>query len=190
MTTVTSGGTTWTLPVGGGTLATGGGSEAFPIGSLYFAAVATDPATLLGYGTWEAWGSGRVFVCYADGDSDFGTLGAEGGAKTVTLDTTMIPAHTHVQDAHTHTQDSHNHTQNAHAHTQASTTTSTGSTSNRLGTTDTSSTAVNTGNATATNQVATAVNQNATATNQNTGGGLSHSNLQPFKVGYAWERTA
>jgi hypothetical protein len=57
--------------------------EAFPIGSLFFAAVSTNPATLLGYGTWAAWGPGRVFVCYADGDPDFGTLGAEGGAKTV-----------------------------------------------------------------------------------------------------------
>ena len=77
-------------------LAEVGGGPAFPVGSLFFAAVATDPAELLGYGTWAKWGEGRVFVCQKDGDADFANLGAEGGAKTHTLTEAQIPAHTHV----------------------------------------------------------------------------------------------
>jgi hypothetical protein len=34
----------------------------YPIGSIYMATVATNPATLLGFGTWTAWGAGRVPV--------------------------------------------------------------------------------------------------------------------------------
>ena len=179
-------------------------SLAWPVGSVFIAVVATNPNTLLGFGTWSAFGTGRTLVGIDTGDPDFDVVEETGGAKTVTLATAEIPSHTHVQDAHTHTQDAHTHTQDAHthtqdahSHTQASTTTATGSTSNRLGTVDTSSTAVNTGNATATNQNATAVNQNATATNQNatatnqnTGGGGAHNNVQPYIIVYMWKRTA
>src|SRR3990167_4928131 len=160
-----------------------GGGEAWPVGVVFISVLSTNPATLLGFGTWAAFGAGRVLVGLNSGDTDFDVAEETGGAKTHTLTSAEMPAHTHVQDAHNHTQDAHNHTQDAHSHTQASTTTATGSGSNRLGTTDTSSTAVNTGNATATNQA-------ATATNQNTGSGSAHNNLPPFFVVYMWKRTA
>lgn len=70
---------------------------------------------------------GRVPVGRDSGDTSFDTMGETGGAKTHTLTTSEMPAHTHIQDqhthtqnAHTHTQQSHNHTQNAHTHTQNS----------------------------------------------------------------------
>src|SRR3990172_5507683 len=93
-------------------------SLVWPIGSIFTAVVSTNPGTLLGFGTWSAFGAGRVLVGLDSGDADFDTVEETGGAKTVTLDATMIPAHTHTQNAHTHTQDSHNHTQDAHTHTQ------------------------------------------------------------------------
>lgn len=34
----------------------------YPVGSLYFTTVATNPATALGFGQWEAFGEGRVLV--------------------------------------------------------------------------------------------------------------------------------
>jgi hypothetical protein len=34
----------------------------YPVGSLYMATVSTNPNTLLGFGTWAAWGQGRVPV--------------------------------------------------------------------------------------------------------------------------------
>lgn len=74
----------------------GGGGEAFPVGSIYIAAVATNPATLLGYGTWAAFGTGRVLVGIDAGQTEFDTLEETGGAKTHTLATGEIPAHTHV----------------------------------------------------------------------------------------------
>lgn len=36
--------------------------EAFPVGSLFFSTVSTNPATLLGYGTWVAYAEGKVIV--------------------------------------------------------------------------------------------------------------------------------
>jgi hypothetical protein len=65
--------------------ATGGGpgAEAFPVGAVFLSLVSTNPATLLGYGTWNAIGAGRVLVGLDAGDPDFDTDGETGGAKTI-----------------------------------------------------------------------------------------------------------
>jgi len=68
----------------------------YPVGSIYInAAVSTNPATLLGFGTWAAFGAGRVIVGLNASDSDFDTAQETGGAKTHTLSTAEIPSHTH-----------------------------------------------------------------------------------------------
>lgn len=155
--------------------------DAFPIGSVFIAVVSTNPATLLGYGTWAALGAGRVLVGVDPSDPDFDAAEKTSGAKTVALTEAQIPAHTHVQD-------SHNHTQNAHNHVITSQTATTGSaTSYEHGTLDTSSAETEATEVTA-NTVA--VNQAATAVNQNTGGGQSHNNVQPSLACYFWKRTA
>ena len=61
---------------------------------MYISSVSTSPATVLGFGTWTAI-EGYTLVGYKSGDSDFGTVNATGGAKTVTLTVDQIPAHTH-----------------------------------------------------------------------------------------------
>lgn len=61
----------------------GPAAEAFPVGSIFTATVATDPATLLGYGTWSAFGAGRVMIGRNAGDADFDTAEETGGAKSV-----------------------------------------------------------------------------------------------------------
>jgi hypothetical protein len=68
----------------------------YPVGSIYInAAVTTNPGTLLGFGTWVAFGTGRVIVGYNASDSDFDALQETGGVKTHTLTTSEIPSHTH-----------------------------------------------------------------------------------------------
>lgn len=91
---------------------------AYPVGSIYFSTNSTNPATSLGFGTWSAFGAGRVPVGLDAGQTEFDTDEETGGSKTHTLTSSEMPSHTHTQDAHTHTQNSHNHTQDSHNHTQ------------------------------------------------------------------------
>lgn len=70
----------------------------YPVGIVITLGVSTNPGTLFGVGTWTAI-AGRVIVGIDAGQTEFDTLDETGGAKTVTLDSTMIPAHTHTVDA-------------------------------------------------------------------------------------------
>ena len=78
----------------------------YPVGSIYMnMAVATNPGTLLGFGTWVAYATGQVLVGYeASGtfDSLDESLGAETAAHTLT--TAEIPAHTHTYGRSTTTE--------------------------------------------------------------------------------------
>jgi len=57
-------------------------------------AVATNPATLLGMGTWVAYAEGRVLVGKASSGT-FDTLDESLGAETHTLTIAEMPSHTH-----------------------------------------------------------------------------------------------
>ena len=71
-------------------------ADVYPVGSIYInAAVATNPATLLGFGTWAAFGAGRVMVGIDATQTEFDTAEETGGEKSVTLTTSQLPAHTH-----------------------------------------------------------------------------------------------
>ena len=73
--------------------------KVYPVGSVYInASVSTNPATLLGFGTWAAFGAGRVMVGLDSSDTDFDSAEETGGAKTHTLTVNQIPAHTHTLD--------------------------------------------------------------------------------------------
>ena len=70
----------------------------YPVGSLYFNATnSTNPATLLGFGTWVAFGAGRVPVGYDATQTEFNAAEKTGGSNTHTLTTAEIPAHAHTQ---------------------------------------------------------------------------------------------
>ena len=70
--------------------------KVYPVGSIYINATsATNPATLLGFGTWVAFGAGKVIVGLDSSDTDFDTAEETGGAKTHTLSISEIPSHTH-----------------------------------------------------------------------------------------------
>jgi len=63
----------------------------YPVGSIYInAGVSTNPGTLLGFGTWTAFGAGRVMVGLNGSDSLFDTLEETGGSKDA-----IVVSHTH-----------------------------------------------------------------------------------------------
>lgn len=56
-------------------------SAAYPVGSIYInASVSTNPGTLLGFGTWTAFGAGRVLVGLDSGNALFDTAEETGGS--------------------------------------------------------------------------------------------------------------
>ena len=62
----------------------------FPVGAIYTAIVSTNPGTLLGFGTWTAFGAGRVPVGFDAGNALFDTAEETGGnADAITV------SHTH-----------------------------------------------------------------------------------------------
>lgn len=67
-----------------------------PVGSLYFTTVATNPATVLGFGTWKLWGAGRVPVGVDTSDTNFNTVEKTGGEKTHTLTVNENAKHDHL----------------------------------------------------------------------------------------------
>lgn len=73
-------------------------AQAFPIGAIYTSITGTNPSTELGYGTWSAFGTGKVIVGVDTGDSNFNTVEKTGGESTHTLTITEIPSHTHTTD--------------------------------------------------------------------------------------------
>lgn len=63
--------------------------QTWPIGSIFVSAVSTNPAVMLGYGTWVTFGAGKVIVGLDGTDVDFTTAEQTGGTKT-----SVISAHT------------------------------------------------------------------------------------------------
>ena len=71
-------------------------SNAYPVGSIYMnCSNATNPGTLLGFGTWAAFGEGRVLIGIDSSDSDFDTAEETGGSKTHSLTEAQLPSHRH-----------------------------------------------------------------------------------------------
>jgi hypothetical protein len=62
----------------------------YPIGTVLTFGVSTNPATLLGFGTWTAI-AGKVIVGIDAGQTEFDTLNETGGAKTQSLSTANLP---------------------------------------------------------------------------------------------------
>ena len=136
----------------------------YPVGSIYInAGVTTNPATLLGFGTWTAFGAGLVMVGLDAGDALFDALEETGGSKDA-----IVVSHTHTA---TVTDPGHNHTYDKPLVTAAYTT------SNRVGngfeTVDTSTSFTG-----------------VTVSNSTEGSSGTNANLQPYITVAMWKRTA
>lgn len=147
-----------------------GGSEAFPVGSVFIAVVSTNPGTLLGYGTWSAFATGRMLIGINAGDADFDTVEETGGAKTHTLAEANLPAHTHAV------------TDPGHSHLTRRYPTATGASSGF--TIDTSMSGTLADNTLPTKSATTGI------TLGNTGSGTAVNHMPPFIAVYMWKRTA
>ena len=76
--------------------------KVYPVGSIYMSTVSTNPATLFGFGTWEAMPAGRVLL--AQGKSSWGTTynaGSTGGEATHRLTVGELPTHSHTGNINT-----------------------------------------------------------------------------------------
>jgi hypothetical protein len=101
---------TGTLPIANGgtgvTTLAALGNLFYPVGSIYTNATdATNPGTLLGFGTWTAFGAGRVPVGFDAGNALFDAAEETGGsADAITVShthtaTVTDPGHTHTSNA-------------------------------------------------------------------------------------------
>lgn len=142
--------------------------QVYPVGSIYINATnSTNPATLLGFGTWSAFGAGRVLVGFDSSDTDFDTAEETGGAKTHTLTIAEMPDHRHSMESSTDSGDTWSLISGAGFGKDGAIT------GNYLG-----------------------VSQSVTAFSsfqarvRGAGGGESHNNLQPYITVYMWKRTA
>jgi hypothetical protein len=137
----------------------------YPVGSIYTnASVSTNPATLLGFGTWTAFGAGRVMVGFDSGNALFDTAEETGGsADAITV------SHTHTA---TVTDPGHLHTQTEYNQPGIGNAGGGGARVNAV--------SANTG--TATTGISVAVST--------TGSSGTNANYQPYITVYMWKRTA
>jgi hypothetical protein len=153
---------------------TTGLQAAYPIGSIYISTVSTNPNTLFGFGTWVAFGTGRMLISQ---DGSTYTAGSTGGSSTSTIGTTNLPSHTHTFSGTTGARDL-NHT---HQY---------GSANNYGGGGPNSFDARNTGSYTTSGA---SVDMNHThsfsGTTDGTGSGTALATISPYIAVYMWNRT-
>jgi hypothetical protein len=148
-----------------------------PVGSIYTSTVATNPATLFGFGTWVAFGAGRVMI----GDGGGFAAGATGGSADA-----VVVAHTHTGTTSTTTTLTGAAT--FISETWANAGTGTGVFS-KVGLNPAAGTPTSTDTSNA-GQLNINANHNHTFTTDSTGVSATNANLQPYVVVYMWNRTA
>jgi microcystin-dependent protein len=160
----------------------------YPVGSVYInAAVATNPATLLGFGTWAAFGTGQVLVGVDTAQTEFNTLAKTGGEKTHTLIAAEIAKHAHpaFSSASSVVTDPGHHNVYSVAPTRTATIPSgTPAFGNAW-----CDGAINANTAEAFTNISVSTSVSTTISDQAAGDG-AHNNLQPYITVYMWQRTA
>ena len=139
-------------------------SALYPVGSIYTNATSsTNPGTLLGFGTWTAFGAGRVMVGLDAGNALFDTAEETGGSAN-----SVVVSHTHTATV----------TDPGHVHTfvYESGLAQNGSGRNGVGGTTPFST----------NSQVTGIS----VSNSTEGSSGTNANYQPYITVYMWKRTA
>jgi hypothetical protein len=150
-------------------------SALYPVGSIYTNATSsTNPGTSLGFGTWTAFGAGRVMVGFNASNTLFDTAEETGGSAD-----SIVVSHTHTATS-TVTDPTHSHA-------------SSGSSTVIVGNAAVGnvpaggSTVVPTGNNTL---LAASTGISVATTNASTGVSGTDTNYQPYITVYMWKRTA
>ena len=147
----------------------------YPVGSIYINATSSsNPNVLLGFGTWEAFGAGRVMVGLNGSDALFDTAEETGGSKDA-----IVVSHTHTATSTV--------TDSGHTHTP---TVSTGKLTNGINGSGGSYFGGGTEGI-----IGVTLNSNTTGitvatTNASTGSSGTNANLPPYIVVRMWKRTA
>lgn len=153
----------------------------YPVGSVYInASSATNPATLLGFGTWVSVGDGKVIVNQDTADTSFDVLGETGGSKDA-----IVVSHTHTASSSSSSTTSI--TDPGHFHT-VSGATNTAPYGGAGGSGATYTTSVNTD--TKTTGITAATTTSTSTTINSTGSSGTNANLPPYVVVKMWKRTA
>jgi hypothetical protein len=140
----------------------------YPVGSIYTnAAVSTNPATLLGFGTWSAFGAGRVMVGLDAGNAAFDTAQETGGSADA-----IVVSHTHSASSSV-SDPGHNHTIGFQNNTIDQNSGSAALAKQGTSNTSTASTGIS-----------------VSTTISSTGSSATNANLPPYIVVYMWRRTA
>lgn len=140
----------------------------YPVGSIYInAAVSTNPATLLGFGTWSAFAAGRVLVGLDAGNAAFDTAQETGGSADA-----VVVSHSHSASSSV-TDPGHSHTL-----TMILASRDENSGSAQLGVDGSGTTA----------SASTGISVSTTVSSAGSSG--TNANLQPYIVVYMWRRTA
>jgi hypothetical protein len=140
----------------------------YPVGSIYInAGVTTNPATLLGFGTWTAFGAGRVMVGLNGSDALFDALEETGGSKDA-----IVVSHTHTA---TVSDPGHNHTIDGDVPQG-------GTSKTPSAVTDFNTRPVANATVSATTGISVGVST--------TGSSATNANLQPYITVAMWKRTA
>jgi hypothetical protein len=144
---------------------------AYPVGSIYMnASVATNPGTLFGFGTWVAFGAGRVPVGFNAADPLFDTAEETGGSKDA-----IVVSHTHTATSTV--------TDPGHFHALTGSRAGLGSNHNKLD-------ADNSGTVSNSNTTSVTTGITVATTNASAGSSGTNANLQPYITVYMWKRTA
>ena len=161
-------------------------SALFPVGAIYTAIVSTNPGTLLGFGTWSAFGAGRVMVGFDSSNALFDTAEETGGsADAITV------SHTHTATS-TVTDAGHSHGLMGSSSTGTTRGLVEGTNRNVQGGDGTPSRGyVQTASTGGENLVETKTTGVTVATtNASTGSSGTNANYQPYITVYIWKRTA
>jgi hypothetical protein len=134
----------------------------YPVGSIYTNATSsTNPATLLGFGTWTAFAAGRVMVGFNASNALFDTAEETGGSADA-----IVVSHTHTATV----------TDPTHAHTYSNPVTPGASGTGGLGSSGSTTTS--------------AASTGITVGISTTGSSGTNANYQPYITVYMWKRTA